>query len=85
MLTRYGDITFYSPGKTDVFLRVRCASGNMVSVRVHPSNDYRIKINKKSVVASGGAYGLFCFLSDCIRNDFMMCYVNAFIRQFCQV
>lgn len=85
MLTRYNNLTFYQPNKTDNFLRVRCASGNIVSVRVHDSIDYRIKINKKSVVASGGAYGLFCFLSDCIRNDFMMCYVNAFVRQFCNI
>lgn len=41
-----------------------------------------IKINKKSLAADGGADRLIHFIARCIREDFMMCYVNRIIDQF---
>lgn len=55
---------------------------NIYNVPVKDCGGYRVKINKKSCSASGGAAGLFCFLSDCIHSDFMMDYVWKFINQF---
>ena len=55
---------------------------NIYNVPVNDISDYRIKINKKSCSAAGGACGLFCFLSDCIKSDFMMDWVYKFIRNF---
>ena len=44
---------------------------------------FTIKINKKSIAAQDGASGLFNFIAGCIKNDFMMLYVNKIIEQFC--
>ena len=52
------------------------------SIRVRDSADYRIQINKRTLNANGGARGAFCFLSDCIRQDFMLVYVNKVIENF---
>ena len=44
-------------------------------IPVRDCDAYRVKINKKSLSAAGGARGLFCFISDCIKNDFMLSWV----------
>lgn len=54
----------------------------IVNIPVKDSNSYRVKINKKSISAANGARGLFCFIRDCIRNDFMTAYVNQIINVF---
>ena len=51
-------------------------------VRVVPCDEFVIKINKKTVAASGGVRGLFCFLSDCIKNDYMTAWCNVIIKAF---
>lgn len=85
MLTRYKDYTFYMPDSGADVLQIRCGwPGVVISIPVRESDSYRVKINKKSVSAHGGALGLFVFLSDCIRNDFMMVYVRAILRTFCK-
>ena len=52
------------------------------NVPVIDAPGYSIKINKKSISANGGARGAFAFIRDCIRNDFMMIYVNKIVEQF---
>lgn len=44
---------------------------------------YAWKINKKSVSAAGGAYGLMKYIKRCIDDDFCMCYVNRIIAAVC--
>lgn len=41
-------------------------------IPVRDCDGFRIKINKKSCSAAGGARGLFGFVRDCIQSDFMM-------------
>lgn len=41
-----------------------------------------IQINKKSVSATGGAYGVMRFIQDAIRNDLGTGFINLIIRQF---
>ena len=67
------------------FITLVCTGDDFENIYNVPVNDvsgYRIKINKKSCSAAGGARGLFCFLSDCIKSDFMMDWVYKFIRQY---
>ena len=52
------------------------------NIPVNDCGGYSIKINKKSISAGDGARGAFCFISDCIKNDFMMVYVNKICDQF---
>ena len=52
------------------------------NIPVNECDGYRIKINKKSITAADGARGLFSFIRDCIRNDFMLAYVDRICRQF---
>ena len=49
-------------------------------VPVHDNPGFAYKINKKSVSAFGGAYGLFKYIKNCIEQDFCMCYVRAIIQ-----
>lgn len=52
------------------------------NIPVNECSGYRIKINKKSITAADGSRGLFSFIRDCIRNDFMLSYVDGICRQF---
>ncbi len=53
-----------------------------VKIPVKFAPGYAIKINKKSCSNANGARGLFSFISDCIKNDFMMVYVYKIISNF---
>lgn len=53
-----------------------------INIPVNEIDGYSVKINKKSVSASNGACGLFCFIADCIKNNFMLCWVAKIIRNF---
>ena len=57
-------------------------SESIYYIPVRYISGYRIKINAKSVSAAGGARGLFCFISDCTKNDFMLVWVDKIIDQF---
>lgn len=52
------------------------------NVPVNERAGYAIKINKKSISAGNGARGVFSFIADCIKNDFMMTYVYKIIKAF---
>ena len=52
------------------------------NIPVKTADGYSIKVNKKSISSANGARGAFAFISDCIRNNFMMAYVNRIIEQF---
>ena len=52
------------------------------NIPVKTLDGYSIKINKKSISAADGARGAFSFIRNCIRNDFMMCYVYKIIENF---
>lgn len=57
-------------------------SERVINIPVNEIDGYTVKINKKSVSAAGGARGLFCFIGDCIKNDFMLAWVAKIIRNF---
>lgn len=61
---------------------VRVLSGDRVQIKTRTASGYAIKINKSGVSADGGAGGVFRFLADCIKNDFMMCYVYKVCEMF---
>ena len=54
---------------------VRALGGERKQIKAKRLPGYAIKINKSGVAADGGAVGVFNFLNDCIKNNFMMCYV----------
>ena len=41
---------------------------------------YRFKLMKTKIKAMDSAKGLFCFMADCIKNDFMIAYVNEILN-----
>lgn len=51
-------------------------------IPVKELNGYSIRINRKSISAANGSRGVFSFIRDCIRNNFMMVYVNRICEQF---
>lgn len=61
---------------------VRVLSGDRRQIKTRNASGVAIKINKSCVAADGGAAGVFRFLSDCIKNDFMMCYVYKICELF---
>ena len=61
---------------------VQNLTGKRSTIKTRNANGYAIKINKSGVSADGGAAGAFRFLSDCISNDFMMCYVYKIVDMF---
>lgn len=54
----------------------------VVNVPVRDCAGYRVKINKKSCSAAGGARGLFSFVGNCIDSNFMMDWVYKIIFNF---
>ena len=54
----------------------------LVYIPVRDCTGYTIKINKKSISAIDGAYGLMKFFSDCIRQDIMTVWIEKTIRNF---
>lgn len=76
--------TFYLDNINSSFIRVvNNDTGKTTFIRVFPSDEYTIKGNKKSISAAGGARGLFSFLADCVKADFMTAYVNRIIQDYC--
>lgn len=57
-------------------------SGKTVRVKCTANSNYSIKINKSSISGQNGAGSVFCFLADCIKNDFMLVYVNRMLDRF---
>lgn len=55
---------------------------NIYNIPVSYCSGYRVRINKKSCAAVGGARGLFCFIGNCIDSSFMMDWVYKIIRNF---
>lgn len=73
----------FNPGRGWYNLElVQNLTGKRTAIKTRNANGYAIKINKSGVSADGGARGVFCFLNDCIKNDFMMCYVYKIIDLF---
>lgn len=61
---------------------VQHLTGKRSTIKTRNAGGYAIKINKSGVSADDGAAGVFRFLSDCIQNDFMMCYVYKIVDMF---
>ena len=53
-----------------------------VAVPVRDAAGLAVRINKRSCSAAGGALGLYCFVSDCIKNNLMMDWVYKIVRAF---
>ena len=53
-----------------------------VKIWVRDVPGYAVTITKKSCGAHDGAVGLFNFISRCVRDNFMMCYVLKIVRTF---
>lgn len=56
--------------------RVKC----QYNVPVVECADSVYILQKTQIKAVGGARGLFCFMTDCIKNDFMVCLVDKIIN-----
>ena len=74
--TLLGEYFFFMEGKA---LYIAKVGGPAYLVKVIPSSEFSIKINKKSVSAIDGPEGVFRFVERAIRKDFMTCYVDAII------
>lgn len=61
---------------------VRVDDNTHFKIKTRAAAGVAIKINKRCVSADGGAVGVFNFLNDCIKNDFMMCYVYKVCELF---
>lgn len=48
--------------------------------RVIKSKTYSYKINKKSISAIRGSYGLYSLINDCIEHNFALCWVEAIVN-----
>lgn len=70
----------YEPGNS--FFTLENLNASSVNVPCRCNDDFCIKENKSSLSGCNGAQGIFCFLSDAIKNDFMTAYVNAVIDKF---
>ena len=75
--TLIGEFFFFMEGKA---LYIAKVGGPAYLVKVNNSSEFCIKINKKSVSAIDGAEGVFRFVEEAIRKDFMTCYVKAIIE-----
>ena len=53
-----------------------------VAVPVRDAAGLAVRINKRSCSAAGGALGLYSFIADCIKNDFMLDWVYKIVRAF---
>ena len=51
-------------------------------IKVNNSLDYTIKVNKRSITARDGAPGLLDFFERCIRENFMLLYLDKVIETF---
>lgn len=79
----YRFVIDYAPNKGFYNLElVQAIDGPRVKIKTRAASGYAIKINKSGVYADGGARGAFNFLADCIKNDFMMCYVYKICELF---
>lgn len=84
----YNDLMYYfsidfTPARGWYNLQlVRALGGDCKQIKTRAASGYAIKINKSGVSADGGAVGVFNFLNDCIKNDFMMCYVYKVCELF---
>lgn len=96
MKTAYKDFTsgtlytFYLPenngeiadnGKITIVTTTADAE-NIAVVRVIDSPGYSFKINKKSIGAAGGAYGLFKFVRRCVQNEILIDSVRKIATAF---
>ena len=70
----------YEPGNS--FFTLENLNANSVNVPCKCNDDFRIKENKSSLSGCNGAQGIFCFLSDAIKNNFLTAYGNAVIDKF---
>ena len=57
-------------------------TGSTRNVRVINSNEFVVKINKKSISAISGAAGLFVFLNDAINACFCAAWANVIVKTF---
>ncbi len=74
--TLLGEYFFFMEGKA---LYIAKVDGPAYLVKVRPSNEFVIKVCKKSLSAIDGPEGAFRFIERAIRTDFMTCYVKAII------
>lgn len=73
-----GNFYFFISG--DALYIAQAETGVAFLVKVIPSSEYVIKVNKKSVSAIDGEHGLFHFLDRCITDNFATCYVDKIIE-----
>lgn len=73
---------FYLDDESPDTIRVAAEDGTEKRLKVKPSYEWAIASRKTFVYANGGAKGLFCWLSDCVKNDFCMFLVWNIIDDF---
>ena len=78
----YNGLMYYFSIDFNKLELVQNLTGKRSTIKTRNASGYAIKINKSGVSADGGAAGVFRFLSDCISNDFMMCYVYNVVDMF---
>ena len=78
----YNGLMYYFSIDFNKLELVQNLTGKRSTIKTRNASGYAIKINKSGVSADGGAAGVFRFLSDCISNDFMMCYVYKIVDMF---
>lgn len=49
------------------------------NIKVIDTPEYTYKIQKTQISAAGGAAGLYKFLSDCYKNNFMVCVADKIL------
>lgn len=68
---------FYTVGE-----KIVISSAKDILITVHYSNDFVIKINKKSISGIDGAIGILNFFERCISNNIGCCYIDKIIDKF---
>lgn len=76
---------FYFDYERENAIRVVKVENDVETEKIIPvrnSNEYRVKVNKKSISAYAGAAGLFEFITECIESNFMTAYADMIIKAF---